>query len=521
MFVCVFMNAQIGDSVVIYFPKNSSDLDLNFRGNDKSIRRILDTLSIYTNDSVYRIKSITYSGAASPEGNIPFNERLAMLRARSLFSYISNYTVLPDSVQSLKSLGRDWSGLIRLVQQDSNFPQREYLLRELDVIVKNANSSTEDPFVQIQRISSKEAYGYMYNNIFPLLRATYFDIVYEKISKADREFLEKNKKHLDSIVFVEVINPAVAQQPQEPQHTIQQVPQSEVQPAGEVAPTQQPAQQPIAQQQATQEQPVQEQPVQEQPAQQQAPQEQQAQQQVLQSEVRSAGEVASTQQPLVQEQPALPTDTITEPQDSAFCRPFYMAIKSNMLYDLAMTPNAGIEFYLGAGFSLSANWQYAWWKRDKSAFYWRIYGGDAEVRYWFGKLAKEKPLTGHHVGIYGQMVTYDFIFGRKGVLAPRWSWVVGASYGYSLPIHEVLNLDFVVGLGYHSGIFKEYELIDDHYAWQATKRRHWVGPTKAEITLVWLIGCDNYNRKTVFDKKQKAIEETVEALVGNDKGGAL
>ena len=479
MFVCVFMNAQIGDSVVIYFPKNSADLDLNFRGNDKSIRRILDTLSIYTNDSVYRIKSITYSGSASPEGNIPFNERLAMLRARSLFSYISNYTVLPDSVQSLKSLGRDWSGLIRLVQQDSNFPQREYLLRELDVIVKNANSSTEDPFVQIQRISSKEAYGYMYNNIFPLLRATYFDIVYEKISKADREFLEQNKKHLDSIVFVEVINPAVAQQPQEPQQTIQQVPQSEVQPSGEVAPTQQPAQQPIAQQQATQEQPV-------------------------------------------QEQPALPTDTIAEPQDSAFCRPFYMAIKSNMLYDLAMTPNAGIEFYLGAGFSLSANWQYAWWHRDQAAFYWRTYGGDLEARYWFGKLAKEKPLTGHHVGIYGQMVTYDFEFGGNGILAPRWSWSVGVSYGYSLPIHRVLNIDFSVGAGYHTGIYHNYTPIDGEYIWQATKRRRWIGPTKFEASLVWLIGCDNYNKNPKFnkDKKQK-VEENIQILTSGDKGGAL
>ena len=483
MFVCVFMNAQIGDSVVIYFPKNSADLDLNFRGNDKSIRRILDTLSIYTNDSVYRIKSITYSGAASPEGNISFNERLAMLRARSLFSYISNYTVLPDSVQSLKSLGRDWSGLIRLAQQDSNLPQREYLLRELDHIVRNANSSTEDPFVQIKRISSKEAYEYMYNNIFPLLRATYFDIVYEKISKADREFLEQNKKHLDSIVFVEVINPAVAQQPQEPQQTIQQVPQSEVQPAGEVAPTQQPAQQPIGQQQASQEQ--------------QAAQEQ-----------------------LAQQQPAQPTDTIAEPQDSAFCRPFYMAIKSNMLYDLAMTPNAAIEFYLGAGFSLTANWQYAWWKRDKSAFYWRTYGGDVEARYWFGKLAKEKPLTGHHVGLYGQMITYDFEFGGNGILAPRWSWAIGASYGYSLPIHRVLNIDFSAGVGYHTGLYHNYTPIDGEYIWQATKRRRWIGPTKFEVSLVWLIGCDNYNRNPKFDKKQQEkVQATINALVGEDKGG--
>ena len=197
-----------------------------------------------------------------------------------------------------------------------------------------------------------------------------------------------------------------------------------------------------------------------------------------------------------------------------------MAIKSNMLFDAAMTPNAGIEFYLGAGFSLSANWQYAWWKRDKSAFYWRTYGGDVEARYWFGKAAKEKPLTGHHVGLYGQLFTYDFEFGGKGLLAPKWSWAAGASYGYSLPIHRVLNIDFVVGAGYHTGIYYEYIPIDGQYVWQATKRRHWIGPTKAEVTLVWLIGCDNYNRNPKFDKKQQEkVQATINALVGEDKGG--
>ena len=38
------------------------------------------------------------------------------------------------------------------------------------------------------------------------------------------------------------------------------------------------------------------------------------------------------------------------------------------------------------------------------------------------------------------------------------------------------------------------EDIDNCYVWQATKERHWFGPTKAEISLVWLIGRGNFNK---------------------------
>jgi|GEM_PF-6135277 len=41
--------------------------------------------------------------------------------------------------------------------------------------------------------------------------------------------------------------------------------------------------------------------------------------------------------------------------------------------------------------------------------------------------------------------------------------------------------------------YKEYLPQDGHYVWQSTKRRHWIGPTKAEISLVWLIGRGNTN----------------------------
>lgn len=175
-------------------------------------------------------------------------------------------------------------------------------------------------------------------------------------------------------------------------------------------------------------------------------------------------------------------------------KPWYVGVKTNMLYDALLVPNGGLEIYLGKNWSIDAYWMYAWWKSDRVHNYWRTYGGDVELRKWLGSAARRKPLTGHHIGAYAQIVTYDFELGGRGYLADRWSYAAGVSYGYSLPVAKRLNIDFSIGLGYMGGEYKEYLPQDGHYVWQSTKRRHWIGPTKAEISLVWLIGRGNTNR---------------------------
>ncbi len=191
-----------------------------------------------------------------------------------------------------------------------------------------------------------------------------------------------------------------------------------------------------------------------------------------------------------------------EPQPEPERKPFYMAAKTNLIYDALLVPNAGLEFYLGKDFSIAGNWMYAWWKHDAIHWYWRIYGGDMALRKWFGRAAKEKPLTGHHAGVYAQMLTYDFETGNRGYMGGEpggtlWdkaNYVCGLEYGYSLPIARRLNIDFVVGAGYMWGEYHEYIPQDNCYVWQVTKKRRWIGPTKAEISLVWQIGYGNVNR---------------------------
>ena len=118
-----------------------------------------------------------------------------------------------------------------------------------------------------------------------------------------------------------------------------------------------------------------------------------------------------------------------------------------------------------------------------------------EVRRWFGKKAGEKPLQGPHVGVYGQLLTYDFKLGKIGYMADKWNYALGVAYGYSLPIARQLNVDFALALGYMGGNYHEYRVAGDCKVWQAAKTRHWWGPTKAEISLVWLLGPSNYNKQ--------------------------
>lgn len=163
------------------------------------------------------------------------------------------------------------------------------------------------------------------------------------------------------------------------------------------------------------------------------------------------------------------------------------AVKTNMLYDAALVPNIGVELAFADNYSVSANWMYAWWSKNAKHRFYRIYGGEVEARRWLGNRSKPQ-LTGHHVGIYYQMVTYDFEFGGKGSMSDTWNYSVGLSYGYSLPINNHLNIDFAIGLGYMWGRYKKYHPQDGCYVWDSTNKRKWFGPTKGEITLVYIIG---------------------------------
>lgn len=169
---------------------------------------------------------------------------------------------------------------------------------------------------------------------------------------------------------------------------------------------------------------------------------------------------------------------------------FLFSARTNLVYDLAMVPNLGLEFHLGKRFSLGVNYAHAWWANDAAHRYWRIYGGDVVFRKYFGGNENWSALSGHHLGAYGQCYSYDFELGKKGQLSEM-TYGGGLEYGYTLPLSRCMSLDFSLGCAYLTGEYKVYEPEDECYVWKETRQRHYIGPKKAEISFVWLFG----NRK--------------------------
>lgn len=176
----------------------------------------------------------------------------------------------------------------------------------------------------------------------------------------------------------------------------------------------------------------------------------------------------------------------TQPKKSSpdgFC----MGIKTNLLYDVLLTPNLGLEFHLGRRWSLGMNGMFAWWNYEPWHWYHRIYGGDVEIRRWMGPKSRLAPLQGWHIGIYGHALSYDFSFRDKGLMGDRLSYAGGLAVGYSAPVTERMNIDFTVNLGYFTGEYKEYFPDDGEYVWKSTVPLKYYGLTGAQISLVWLL----------------------------------
>lgn len=175
---------------------------------------------------------------------------------------------------------------------------------------------------------------------------------------------------------------------------------------------------------------------------------------------------------------------------------YSFVIKTNLLYDAALVPNIGLEFPLGKGFSIGADWMYAWWSNHARNRQWKTYGGDIFARYYLGRPSAGAPLSGHHFGIYGQVHVFEFAFGHTGYISgipgqdlfgKPW-FGGGLEYGYTFRLKKRLSLDLSLGIGYLGGEYRKYHLADGHYVWDGSFKKNWIGPTKAEISLGYIIG---------------------------------
>lgn len=165
----------------------------------------------------------------------------------------------------------------------------------------------------------------------------------------------------------------------------------------------------------------------------------------------------------------------------------FVSIRTNLLYDAVLVPNLGVEVNVYDNWTVYGDLMYAGWDMPKRHFYWNLFGTQFGARKYFGAQAAERSFSGHHVGIYGQALAYDLQAGNIGQQTVTINMGAGVEYGYSFPVALGLNIDVEIGFGYLTGKYFEYIVDEEHYTWRGTVNRAWIGPTKASVSLVWLI----------------------------------
>lgn len=169
------------------------------------------------------------------------------------------------------------------------------------------------------------------------------------------------------------------------------------------------------------------------------------------------------------------------------------AVKTNLLYDATATINAGAEMGIAPKWTvdLSGNLN-AWNMGDGKR--WKHWLIQPEARYWLCD-----RFAGHFVGAHllgGQYnvggIDTDFeVFGidfasLKNHRYQGWFAGAGIAYGYSWILGRHWNLEAEIGLGY---IYTEYDKFECAGCGKKVKKdkgKHYVGPTKAALNLVYV-----------------------------------
>ena len=164
------------------------------------------------------------------------------------------------------------------------------------------------------------------------------------------------------------------------------------------------------------------------------------------------------------------------------------AVKTNLLFDAALMPNIELEVPIGKRWSLNGEYMFPWWLINDDRYCLQVLMGGLEVRYWPGRRSGRNVLTGHFLGLYAGGGKYDLQWDKNGYQG-EFFIAAGVSYGYAHSIARNLRLEYNIGIGMLRTDYRHYHSRDNHRTllWQENGEYTWLGPTKLKISLVWLI----------------------------------
>ena len=169
-----------------------------------------------------------------------------------------------------------------------------------------------------------------------------------------------------------------------------------------------------------------------------------------------------------------------------------VALKSNLLYDIAATPSLGVEVGLAPKWSMDLSGQFNGWSVKNHL--WKHWMVQPEARYWLCD-----RFQGHFFGLHaiGGQFNFgnidhlpNFLNNRLSELKDRrhqgWGAGAGIAYGYAWIIGKHWNIEAELGLGWMYTRYDVYPCAKCGTKIREDKVHNYVGPTKAAVNLVYI-----------------------------------
>lgn len=412
-------------SIQFNFRCNSDELVHDYRNNQELLGKLNNILT--NKDIVAHLDSIKIISSASPDGAKQYNIDLARRRGYQIKNYLTNYYNDIDSnrIEVLISTA-DWDNIRALIEEDNNFL---YKTIALDAITDQASDATIE--WRLRRMVNGDVWRYITKNYFWRYTAATSLVYYLDVS--DKPF--ELSQSADSVLSI------------------------------------------------------------------------------IDGYDKSSG--VSEVSVLLIDNDTMAEEIIDNPinamygvasENVDYDRKPLFALKTNLLFDVLSLVNIELEVPIGKHWSMAGEWMFPWWVMDNdransSRSRIQILNGNLEARYWFGNRTDRLKMTGWFAGIYCGGGLYDIEHRAKGYQGEF--FIMGGISGgfvHTINMSGSLRMEYSLGVGYMQTNYRHYKSVydpnhicqyGDNHNWHPVRnysgRYTWIGPTRAKISLVWML----------------------------------
>lgn len=191
------------DAVINYLVNASNVRPTELK--DADIKSMADFIKVMKTNPNIVPKSVSIDAWASPEGEVSKNENIAGDRAKSAKGWIKGDllrakldSAKADAFYTLTPRGEDWDGFKRAMQASSTVPDKELVLRVLEMYPDLTKREEE-----IKNMAA--TYKEIADEILPQLRRSEMKLNYQRIGKTDAQLTEMSRTMPDSLNVEELL----------------------------------------------------------------------------------------------------------------------------------------------------------------------------------------------------------------------------------------------------------------------------------------------------------------------------